>query len=500
MTGKITIENLRNIAFLEFDLPDRGTWLLTAGNGAGKTSLLACIRRLGYPNAFPVHFPSSMESGSLDNFENTKIVYEVNAEAVEYAYRGERWAPRPRKNSHLLSKFGYPSVIYIGANADRITPRPEDFVPKRVKPASANIIAAANRIFETKKFDELKIINITKGGGNIAFLLRIAQNPVQYHSEKQFSLGELCILKLIRQLQDCPQQSLVLIDELEMALHPRAQIQLFKYLDEIAANKKLTIIFSTHSVSLLKTIPRKRIIYLERDDKGSVTPVVGCFPTYAIGNITLGEERAPDVVLYVEDEMARALVETLVDLTKQKKFSQGSLFPTVKVIPIGPFESVVNFLSQHTSVLPTGTKSYAFLDADVKDENVKQWEANQNFAQLKKYNDLEQKINYLPWSPEVGVINYLNTDRSNAEKEIREYFADPQLVLDQNLFSGLANLQGSVLRQKSKNLLDDICSNIAGCTTKSVDDVKREICKIFAKNYFVNNKAAMLTLLGSKLN
>ena len=43
------------------------------------------------------------------------MVYEINGDEVEYAYRGERWTPRPRSASQLLDDFGYASVTYIGA-------------------------------------------------------------------------------------------------------------------------------------------------------------------------------------------------------------------------------------------------------------------------------------------------------------------------------------------------------------------------------------------------
>jgi recombinational DNA repair ATPase RecF len=102
MSGTIKISNLRNVGSMEFELPSQGVWLLTAENGGGKTSLLACLRRIGYRNAFPVHFPVSVESTNLDDYNGASVTYVLDEEEVEYAYRGERWAPRPRKNSQLL--------------------------------------------------------------------------------------------------------------------------------------------------------------------------------------------------------------------------------------------------------------------------------------------------------------------------------------------------------------------------------------------------------------
>lgn len=134
MSNTITIKNLKHIKELTFEIPGPGVHLLSGSNGAGKTSLLACLRRIGYANAFAYHFAASQHSDSLDNFENARITYTRGSSSVTYRYRGERWAPSPRSNSHLLARFNFPSVLYIGATAERITPRPEDSAREILEP------------------------------------------------------------------------------------------------------------------------------------------------------------------------------------------------------------------------------------------------------------------------------------------------------------------------------------------------------------------------------
>jgi hypothetical protein len=499
VAGTITISNLRNIRSLRFDLPPQGVWLLTAGNGAGKTSLLACLRRIGHANAFPIHFPASVESENLDDFLDARVTYCVNSDEVEYAYRGERWAPRPRKNSQLLAQFGYPQVIYLGANAERITPRPEDFSPRRVKPAPVELIAAANQIFETDKFRNLKMVNLTTGAGNRAFLMKVSDNPAKYHSEKNFSLGELCILKLIEGIRDCPNQSLLLIDELELALHPRAQIQLYRYLVSAATRKQLTIVFSTHSVSLLKTVPRAKIIFLDRNGSGDVDVVRGCFPTYAIGNITLGEEKAPDTVLYVEDEVTKAIVEPLVKLALQSRFAARSLFPDVRVIPIGGFDAVVQFLTHHGVLMPEGTRAFALLDNDVRVETVANWEAAGKHQRLADFQRLGNQLDYLPWTPEVGMLEFLRDRRQQAERMLREELGRPAFSLDQRNFAPANGLNGSALRNSAKRIIDQVAENISRLTGTSREDSVCVICQVFAKEQFEIHRNDVLSLLLPKI-
>jgi energy-coupling factor transporter ATP-binding protein EcfA2 len=270
--------------------------------------------------------------------------------------------------------------MYIGATAERITPRPEDFEPRNLRAASAAIIDAANLIFETGKFSMLRTINLTRGVGNEAFVLSLGGNPQTYHSEKHFSLGELCVLKLLRLLKEASNNSMIIVDELEMALHPRAQVKLLHYLEEQARVKSLTVIFSTHSLTLLKSINRRRIIYLEKQDDGEIKPIVGCFPTYAIGNIASDEETLPDIVLYVEDVFARDALTAFFEKFADEHFSDPTARPTTKIVPVGPFSAVVAFLERNRSVLPDQVTQKAVLDNDIATDTIASWQRNNDHA------------------------------------------------------------------------------------------------------------------------
>lgn len=497
LTGSIKIAGLRNIKSLAFDLPPSGIWLLTAGNGAGKTSLLACLRRIGDSNAFPFHFPSSAESENLDNFGGSSVTYSIGGQDVEYVYGGTRWVPRPRKNSHLLRQFGYPSVIYIGADAKRLTPRPEDFAPRNTRAAPTHLIEALNSIFETEKFTQLKTISLRAGPGNRAFLLKVSDNPIRYHSEKHFSLGELCVINLVEKISGCPNQSLILIDELEIALHPRAQVQLFNYLSEQARLKRLTIVFSTHSVSLLKKAPHQKIIYLDKKQDGSIDVVIGCFPTYAIGNITLGEETTPDIVLYVEDEVARLILEPLVKLALQSRFQADAMFPDVKVIPIGGFDAVVRFLTQHSFLLRS--KAYALLDNDVKTETVANWQANGKHQELADFDVLGDKLDYLPWTPEVAVVQRMRSQRDAVQARLVTLVGNRSIAIRRDSFNEITTQQGSALRDISK-VFNAISKEISEATGREILDIKSLICLDFAQNEFSTDNNGIRNFLLRKLN
>lgn len=495
MASTIEICNLRNIKRLRFDIPDRGVWVLTAGNGAGKTSLLACVRRIGYPNAFPVHFPSSLESDRLDNHTVGTVTYEINGDTVEYAYRGARWTPRPRSNSHLFDRLGYSSVMYIGATADRITPRPEDFDTRNIRAASPVIIDGANKIFETNKFSMLRTINLTRGAGNEAFVLSLGGNPQTYHSEKHFSLGELCVLKLLRLLNETNNQSLIIVDELEMALHPRAQVNLLRYLEEQARTKSLTVIFSTHSVTLIKTIDRKKIIYLEKQDNGDIKPIIGCFPTYAIGNIASEEETLPDLIVYVEDLFARDTLTAFYEKFVDELYADPTARPSIKIIPVGPFNAVVAFLERNRSVLPDYVIQKAVLDNDVASETIVEWENNNNHAQLAKFQRFENDIRYLPFTPEVGLVDYIAENLQSFQGDLRRRCGDNQIRVGPILQGYDRTLQGSAKRNAAKQMTDQIIEYLVQRTQRPIDVVREQLCGVFANETWNVNRPDFLQLL-----
>lgn len=497
MPTKIEICGLRNIKKLDFVVPDRGVWLLTAGNGAGKTTLLACLRRIGHPNAFQLHFPSSLHSDRLDNHSKGSVTYDVNGERVEYAYRGERWTPRPRSKANLFQKLGYSSVTYIGATAERITPRPEDFDTRHIRQANRFVMEAANQIFETNKFANLRTINLTRGTGNDAFVLALGGNPASYHSEKHFSLGELCVLKLLRLITQVSNNSMIIVDELEMALHPRAQVRLLNYLEQQAAIKSLTIIFSTHSVTLLKSADRKKIIYLDRQSNGEVQSVVGCYPTYAIGNIAADEETLPDCVLYVEDVFARDMVHAFFDKSANDKFQEPTDRPSTKVIPIGGFREVVEFLGRNKSVLPKYVKQMAVLDEDVLSENIATWKLKNDYANLGKFSKLDSSVKFLPFTPEVGLMAHIAENLNEFELALRTKFGDNQIRIGDISRVFDRSQASAALRATSKKCVFELIRYLSERTQNSDEMVRDKLCELFAQASWNSHRSDFMKLFGS---
>jgi len=417
---------------------------------------------------------------------------------VVYGYRNERWTPRPRSGAALIQDFGFPNVIYAGAVADRITPSAQDFVPARVRPATPKLIASLNRVFETNKFDKLKVVNLTRGAGNQAYLMRVGNGaPAKYHTEKNFGLGELCVLKLMLSLQDCPNNSLVLIDELEMALHPMAQIKFVEYLREISDQKNLTTIVSTHSASLIKYFGKKYLSFLVKD--GTETKVLkNCFPTYALGQLGFGEERAPDYLVYVEDKAARRISEILWQkLVADRLGVQAAYAPTVHFVEIGGIHNVLNMIVNRGGLVPQQTKVSALLDLDAKTETLQQAIDSGNLSTQQLFATCNNQLRYLPWTPEVGIIQYLSAHHADAQNMLRRRTNSAYLRLPQPAVVELVPDAGGAQRRAAKTGFTRICQETADALPNlDAADIKELIYKIFCDWSFVNNRPQIQGIFG----
>lgn len=299
-----------------------------------------------------------------------------------------------------------------------------------------------------------------------------------YYSEKNFSLGEICVLKLLRQLDQCPHNSLFLIDELELALHPRAQVGLLHYLEEISKEKNLTVIFSTHSANLIKTAKRENFFFIERAS-GSTRLIPKFYPTYALGHIALKEESSPDIVVYVEDEQAQFIVDAMIKSLLKSELGNRSK-PTIVVVPIGPFSSVVSFLGRSKSLLSDSVRQFALLDKDVFDEYITPLKAANNHSELAKVQAVEKQVKYLPWTPEVGICELLASDINVHEAGIRDYFSDSRISVSSIDLTSLSGLTGGELRKRSKILVRDLIGEISRLTLKSEERARQDISDYFS--------------------
>ena len=150
------------------------------------------------------------------------------------------------------------------------------------------------------------VIDLSKGHKSLLFA---KQETGQVYSELHMSAGERAILRLSQEITQL-QGGLVLIDEVEAGLHPWAQQLLLIHLQQLALEKNLQIIVTTHSPVVLDAVPANGRVFLERLDDGHV--VVRAPMRDLIQNALYGRTRHKLNVL-CEDGTAEAILRGVFD-------------------------------------------------------------------------------------------------------------------------------------------------------------------------------------------
>ncbi|WP_285247767.1 AAA family ATPase [Pseudarthrobacter sp. efr-133-R2A-89] len=144
--------------------------------------------------------------------------------------------------------------------------------------------------------------------------------------------GEDATADLVALLQNAPRHSLVIIDEVEASLHPRAQRRLMTELIGLAQKNRLQIIVSTHSQYVLEQLPPEARLVLTTDEQGIKEVIYGATTELALS--LMDDEVHPELILYCEDEKAEYLVHRFIDYTDPDSHSR------LAVVIAGPASSV----------------------------------------------------------------------------------------------------------------------------------------------------------------
>ncbi|WP_039012573.1 ATP-dependent nuclease [Pseudomonas brassicacearum] len=304
---KIIIEKARGYenTVLTFDFP---VTALIGPNGGGKTTLLGAAA-LAYKDIKPSLFFS--KSGRFDeSMQNWKIEYEIIDRDVRQQdsikrtakFTNFRWSREALTRKTRV--FGVSRTVPATERPDlaKCMSRKFDVKPSAISamPKEAAQAVAAILDKDVSEFSFLKI----DAKGKITLLAGQTAKGDKY-SEFHFGAGESSIIRMIVELETMPEQSLVLIEEIENGLHPLATIRLVEYLIDLANRRKIQVIFTSHSNDALKPLPDKAIwaairgkLYQGKLDIASLRAISGVVDSR--------------LAIFVEDRFAKMWVEEIL--------------------------------------------------------------------------------------------------------------------------------------------------------------------------------------------
>ena len=477
--GKITISNLRNITSLGFDVPISGVYVLTGSNGSGKTSLLMALSRIFDKNAF-----NGLRIGrsvGMDEFFNTEFTYVDGAQTVSYKRSNRGWEPSPR-GVDIKALFPFSEGRFITTTGFRFyQPDTKTFYKRggRIVYTAADneIKQGLNEVFCTNKFDNLQYVTVRNKRGrqktlhrdNILYVIKEVHNV---YTEVHFSLGERLILNTLDFIQGVQNGALLLIDEIELALHPIAQIRFFNLIKQIAQIKHLTCIISTHSASLIKIADRR--FYLENVG-GNVRVLDDCAPAYILKDLTLPGDTCPDYVFFVEDVMALRYLREVLRVYQQSE-DQHVFF---NVTYVGGYEQVIRLTEQFYTLPPFSQRQVqAFPDADFQDTwNDLVVKPNKSLGEqdlLNTINRNQANTTILDITPEKDIWDWLIVNSVPFEQRITQLYGGQMfsltVIVNQVVAEEAGRNMGNPRRHAKfcfKNLADKLMHQIPATTEAS---------------------------------
>ncbi|MEQ9406420.1 MAG: AAA family ATPase [Fuerstiella sp.] len=131
--------------------------------------------------------------------------------------------------------------------------------------------------------------------------------------------GESAAALLVHNILSVKDRSIVLLDEPETSLHPRAQTRLLEFIAHYAVRKSLQVVMATHSIHLAEKLPPSAIRVLEPRENDKVSISTSHSPREAlheIGTATTGK------TVIVEDERAKHIVISELNYSSPKAASE----------------------------------------------------------------------------------------------------------------------------------------------------------------------------------
>jgi predicted ATPase len=199
-------------------------------------------------------------------------------------------------------------------------------------------------------------------GTNINVSREVGLLTKEYGEISQFhqGAGEDTMLDTFKLLQSIPNQSLLVIDEVENSLHPQAQRRFVQYLLKLARIKKLQIILSTHSPFVLEELPEiARIMLVRLSDRKDIMYEVSS--QFALS--TIDDKDHPELFAFLEDEEA---VSLFWEILKHDNARYDELCRKISARPVGSC-SVVGTLNELGRNHKLPYKSLAIVDGDKRD-------------------------------------------------------------------------------------------------------------------------------------
>ena len=332
----IEIQNLRGWAGqrIRFPFP---IVAISGENGSGKSTIIQACAAVYQRYESKGSVKQKGTKYASDFFPGT-FWDEITNAAVRYGYTEGKETKSGSIRKHTERWKG---------NSDRPL-RPVQFLDlSRIVPIGGRLgyakIAKSTHVeASAEKFDDVRLARLSNILGHkydqakmaladvdaerrIPVLTRTSSAYSGYHQGQ----GETTVAELIQ--ADLPKYGLLLIDEIESSLHPRAQRRLIRDLANVCREREIQIILTTHSPYVLEELPKEARIQIF-EQEGERQAMIGVSPEFALSR--MDDVQHPECELYAEDDRAATLITEMLS-QRDRDLSSRTLVTTYGAASVG---------------------------------------------------------------------------------------------------------------------------------------------------------------------
>ena len=329
------------------------------------------------------------------------------------------------------------------------------------KTISKQILDDGTEVITRKLIDPPIVMPTSYKSRQLKQIMYIGKNDIAEYSEFNFGSGETSVIRMVADIENLPENSLVLIDEIENGLHPLAVQRMVEYLISTTKRRNIQVIFTTHSDYALTPLPSEAI-WASIDGKLQKGKLSVEILRVLSGRID------KKLAIFVEDDFAKKWVEAILREKLNDVFDETSVYPVY-----GDGNVVTTHLG-HMSNPSVSFDSICFIDGDSKqkdDNDKKIFRLPGTNPELTVFNsileNLEQNIALLT----VACHRPINKQGEVAEiiEEISRTNRDPHLIFSQ-IGVKMNFIAESVVVGAFLSLWVQINSNYADEITKLIKD------------------------------
>jgi len=373
----LKIKNIKHILSADIEIPlEKGVYGIVGNNGCGKSTVLLSLAQL-----ISRHHLSILQKEDF-NLETTSIEY-------EYKEKIDKWSCTYKDSKYFwqcdthpdTTRFNglYEGSLFYGTRFNDSRKIDSLLVSGKIK--RTDIVNSDDYIIEKMSFilhgnfeyyKNLKRIKnkfITRNLGlkNAPYFNEVNNALI---SQYRMSSGECLLISLlhfvynsiVRKSLSKDKKILVLIDEIELALHPIAVSRLLDLLNELTnEHENLTVILTTHSPEVIRKLKPSNLLKIE-NNKGIISLQSHCYPSYLIRDVYSHD--GFDFLLLTEDVLAKAIISKILLVNK---LTSSKL---VHIVPVGGWKNVLTLHKEllRWNVLGLGKQIISILDGDIIDD------------------------------------------------------------------------------------------------------------------------------------